>query len=63
MTTSIKLNREQIAKLNEIVEHFNEITHFTVEASSDSGIGTGIVVKFDLLDSNTNIDITDYREW
>ena len=60
---SVKLNREQIAKLNEIVEHFHEITHFTIEATNESGIGTGIAVRFDLLDSATNIDITDYKEW
>jgi len=63
MITSIKLNQEQIAKLNEIANHFHEITHFTVEASNESAIGTGIVVKFELFDSATQVDLTDYKEW
>lgn len=60
MITSITLNREQLTKLNEIANHFHEITHFTVEASNESAIGTGIVVKFDI---DTSIDITDFKEW
>jgi hypothetical protein len=61
---SLILNREQIGKLNEIVNHFKEVNHFTIEADSSSGIGVGIQVRFDLFEKNdTKIDITDVREW
>jgi hypothetical protein len=61
---SIVLNREQIEKLYEIVSHFKEINKFTVETDHSSGIGVGVVVKFDLFQKNdTQIDITDVKEW
>jgi hypothetical protein len=61
---SIRLNRDQINKLTEIVNHFKEVNYFTVETDSSSGIGTGVVVKFDLFEKNdTKIDITDIKEW
>lgn len=60
----ITLNREQITKLYEIMTHFNEVDHFTVQVDHSSGIGTGVVVKFDLFNKNdTRIDITDVKEW
>lgn len=60
----ITLNRKQVAKLTEIVDHFKEIEHFTVETDNSSGIGVGIQVKFDLFEKNdTNINITDLSEW
>lgn len=60
----ITLNRKQVAKLTEIVDHFKEIEHFTVETDNISGIGVGIQVKFDLFEKNdTNINITDLSEW
>lgn len=64
MSKSITLNREQIQKLYEIVNHFKEINHFVVETDSSSGIGVGIQVRFDLFQkSDTTIDITDVKEW
>jgi hypothetical protein len=60
----IMLNREQIGKLNEIVKHFKEINHFTIQTESVSGIGVGIQVSFDLFEKDdTTIDITDVKEW
>lgn len=57
---NITLNREQIGKLNEIVDHFIEIDKFIIETDNGSGIGTGLSVKFDLFERNdTKIDITD----
>ena len=57
---NITLNREQIGKLNEIVDHFIEINKFIIETDNSSGIGTGLSVKFDLFERNdTKIDITD----
>ena len=62
--TALVLNRDQIEKLNEIVNHFKEINHFTIEVDYSSGIGTGIHVKFDLFEKNdTNVDITDVKDW
>lgn len=62
--TKILLNREQIGKLTELVNHFKEINHFTISSDSSSGIGTGIVVGFDLFEKNdTKIDITDVKSW
>ena len=43
-------------KLVEIVDHFKEVEHFTVETDYSSGIGVGVVVSF-------SIDITDVKEW
>jgi len=61
---SITLNREQIIKLYEIVSHFKEINKFTVETDHSSGIGIGVVVRFELFQKNdTQIDITDVKEW
>ena len=61
---SIMLNREQIEKLWEIASNFKEINKFTVETDHTSGIGVGVVVKFDLFQKNdTQIDITDVKEW
>ena len=61
---SIALNREQIEKLYEIVSHFKEINKFTIETDHSSGIGVGVVVRFDLFQKNdTQIDITDVKEW
>ena len=58
------LNRDQISKLNQIVEHFKEIQKFTIEVDNSSGIGPGIRVKFDLFENNdTTVDITDVKDW
>ena len=60
----ITLNRKQIAKLNEVVDHFIEIDKFIIETDNGSGIGTGLSVKFDLFERNdTKIDITDITGW
>jgi len=61
---SIVLNREQIEKLYEIVSHFKEINKFIVETDHSSGIGVGVVVRFELFRKNdAQIDITDVKEW
>ena len=61
---AIMLNREQIGKLNEIVNHFKEIKHFTIRTESLSGIGVCIQVSFDLFEENdTTVDITDVKDW
>jgi hypothetical protein len=44
----ITLNRNQIAKLNEVVAHFNEINKFTIE--TDNSETDQVSVNFDLFD-------------
>ena len=62
--SEVKLNREQISKLAEIVNNFKEVQHFTVTTDYSSGIGVGVVVTFTLFDNNdSSIDITDVKEW
>ena len=60
----ITLNRNQITKLWEIVNHFKEIDKFKISTSSNSGIGTDVIVEFSLFDNDdTKVDITDITEW
>lgn len=44
----ITMNRDQIAKLNEVVDHFIEINKFTIE--TDNSETDQVSVKFDLFD-------------
>ncbi len=61
---SIQLNRDQIGKLVEMVNHFKEVKHFTITQEHSSGIGPTIRVQFDLFEkSDTQVDITDVKEW
>jgi hypothetical protein len=66
--TEIALNRKQLEKLFEITGHFKEVEWFTVETDNTSGIGTGIVVKFNAFgdtdkDTDTTVNITDVSTW
>ena len=64
MVASVTLNREQVKKLVEIVDHFKEVEYFDIKIDKSSGIGTGLCVTFDLFKpKDTKIDITDYNEW
>jgi hypothetical protein len=65
---TLSLNRKQIGKLTEIVNHFKEVEWFTIKVDSSSGIGEGIVVEFNLFndddkDVDTRVDITDVSTW
>jgi hypothetical protein len=66
--TEIALNRKQLEKLFEITQHFHDVEWFTVETDDTSGIGTGIVVKFNAFgdadkDTDTTVNITDVSTW
>jgi hypothetical protein len=66
--TELALNRKQLAKLAEIYTHFKEVEWFTIKVDHSSGIGTGLVVAFNLFgdddkDIDTKIDITDVSTW
>ena len=65
---ALSLNRKQLGKLVEIYTHFKEVEWFTFEVDHSSGIGEGIVVKFNLFgdndkDTDTTVDITDVSTW
>lgn len=66
--TELALNRKQLDKLFEIARHFHEVEWFTVATDSDSGIGEGVVVKFNAFgdadkDTDTTVNITDVSVW
>jgi hypothetical protein len=66
--TELALTREQIGKLIEVYTHFKEIEQFTIRVDHTSGIGTGLVVAFNLFGNNnktadTTVDITDVSNW
>lgn len=65
--TEVTLNRQQIGKLVEMYTHFKEIQQFTIQVDHSSGIGTGIVVSFNLFNDDnkhdTTVDITDVSTW
>ena len=62
--SEVKLNRDQISRLSEIVNHFKEVQHFTVTTDSSSGIGVGVIVTFTVSDKiDASVDITDVKEW
>lgn len=61
---TVTLNRDQINKLSEIVNHFKEVNYFTLTMDHLSGIGPSIHVKFDLFEkADTTVDITDVSNW
>jgi Asp-tRNA(Asn)/Glu-tRNA(Gln) amidotransferase C subunit len=66
---SLTLSRKQLEQLNKIVEHFNEVEHFTIENPDTSAIGSTMQVRFDLIETqnitlvDTVVDITDIRTW
>jgi len=60
----IVFSRKQIQQLHEIAERFDNVTTFTVDSESTSGIGPSISVKFDLFENlDTAVDITDVENW
>jgi len=68
MATTFTLNRMQVEKLAKMATHFKEVEWFTLEATSTSGIGSTVTVKFNLFndddkDIDTTVDITDVSTW
>jgi len=62
------LNRGQIEKLAKMATHFKEVEWFILEENNNSGIGSTVVVKFNLFndtdkDIDTTVDITDVSTW
>ena len=65
MRSAITLSRKQISQLTQIAERFADADSFTLSWEHEqSGIGLGIVVKFQTFDpEDTTIDITDVEMW
>jgi hypothetical protein len=60
----IVFSRKQIEQLTAIANQFDNVTTFTVDSESNSGIGPTISVKIDLFENlDTKIDITDVGNW
>lgn len=57
------LTREQISKLSEIADRFEDIPQFEIWEKSDSGIGVNDYVKFEHGSLPITIDITDVSNW
>ena len=73
MSDYIIINKKQMAKLIDIGTNFDKVDYFKISVDDTSGIGTGVVVSFNLFedstinlydsDGDTKIDITDISEW
>ena len=50
MSNSITVTREQITKLHDIVDHFSELTEFTIKIDDESGVPGKVIVSFALLE-------------
>jgi hypothetical protein len=66
--TQLALNKNQITKLTQLSTKFDQVEWFILEATSDSGIGPRVLVKFNLFgdhdkDTDTDVDITDVSTW
>ncbi len=65
MMQSIRLSRKEIQQLGKIAERFEDAGSFLLSwGNEQSGIGLGIVVKFETFDpDDATIDITDVESW
>ena len=65
--SDITLSRKQVLQLAELAAKFPDTEWFSIETDSSSGIGTQILVKFDMFknisDHDTTVNITDYSTW
>jgi hypothetical protein len=59
----IILTRTQYESIQKIFENFQDIEQFEIEQKSENGIGHSTVIKFDLITSNREYDITDVSNW
>jgi hypothetical protein len=59
----ITLTRTQYESIQKIFENFRDIDQFEIEQKSENGIGPSTVIRFDLITSNREYDITDVSNW
>jgi hypothetical protein len=67
MNNDITLSRKQVLQLAELAAKFPDTEWFAIETDSSSGIGTAILVRFDMFKNisgqDTTVNITDYSTW
>jgi hypothetical protein len=65
--SDITLSRKQVLQLAELAAKFPDTDWFAIETDSSSGIGTAILVRFDMFKNisgqDTTVNITDYSTW
>ena len=65
--SDVMLSRKQVLQLAELAAKFPDTEWFSIETDSSSGIGTQILVKFDMFknlsDLDATVNITDYSTW
>jgi len=65
--SDVMLSRKQVLQLAELAAKFPDTEWFSIETDSSSGIGTQILVKFDMFknlsDLDTTVNITDFSTW
>ena len=65
--SDITLSRKQVLQLAELAAKFPDTEWFAIETDSSSGIGTAILVRFDMFKNisgqDTTVNITDYSTW
>jgi hypothetical protein len=60
---SIILTRTQYESIQKIFENFEYIDQFEIVQETSNGIGPKTMIKFDLITSNNEYDITDVSNW
>lgn len=68
LSVELALTKRQIEKLYKLSTKFNEVEWFTLKESHSNGIGSAVVVHFKVFkekeqDTDTIVDITDYKAW
>jgi len=65
--SDITLSRKQVLQLADLAAKFPDTEWFSLETDCSSGIGTAILVRFDMFKNisgqDTTVNITDYSTW
>jgi hypothetical protein len=65
--SDITLSRKQVLQFAELAAKIPDTEWFAIETDSSSGIGTAILVRFDMFKNisgqDTTVNITDYSTW
>lgn len=64
--TQIKINRNEIEKLYNIIKQIPAVNDFILESNNDSGIGQALKIRFSFYNKDEldgKADITDYGRW
>lgn len=61
--SKIVLTRTQWESIQKIFENFEYVDQFEIVQESTNGIGPSTFIRFDLITSNNEYDITDVSNW